>query len=117
MAKEGFMNDNSLSKFIDEVNRCGSGQYEVGVDEDIEQFDALRATILFNKARWEYLGDGFSRVLVLYCDGNKVGSDRIRITNPQSAELVRSNEFVKVYAVITGNSNPLRYLFYLKQPV
>ena len=116
MASKKLENVNSPEKFVAEVNRCGSGRYEIGVDENIEKFESLRATIFFNGARWEYVGEDPERELVLYSNTGGTNLDQIRICDVESVELVRSNEVVALYAIITGDIHPQRHLLYLESP-
>lgn len=116
MEKKKFANVNTPEEFVDEVNRCGSGRYEIGIDENLEKFESLRATIFFNGARWEYVGEEYRRQLVLYSNANGTNLDRIRIFDIESVELVRCNEYGALYAITTGDMHPQRHLLYLDNP-
>jgi hypothetical protein len=57
MAKKRATAVKTLDDFIDEVNRCDYGRYEIGANENAQTISTLRATIFFRKARWEFIGD------------------------------------------------------------
>lgn len=116
MAKKKLADVNSPEEFIAEVNRCGKGRYEIGIDENLEKFESLRATIFFTGARWEYIGEEYKRELVLYCKADGMNLDRIRIFDIESVELVRCNEYGALYAITTGDMHPQRHLLYLDNP-
>lgn len=116
MARKKFAEVNSPEEFAAEVNRCGIGRYEIGIDENLEKFESLRATIFFNGARWEYVGEEYKRQLVLYSNSNGMKLDRIRIFDIESVELVRCNEIGALYAITTGDVRPQRHLLYLNNP-
>lgn len=116
MAKKKFANVNTPEKFVAEVNRCGSGRYEIGIDENLIKFESLRATIFFTGARWEYVGEEHKRQLVLYTKADGMNLDRIRIFDIKSVELVRSNEHGALYIITTGDIHPQRHQLYLDNP-
>jgi len=116
MAKKKFANVNSPDEFITEVNRCGRGRYEIGIDENLEKFESLRATIFFNGARWEYVGENYTKELVLYSNTGGMNLDRIRISDINSVELVRCNEYGALYVITTGDMHQKRHLLYLDSP-
>lgn len=115
MAKKRATAVKTLDDFIDEVNRCDYGRYEIGLNEDTQTVSTLRATIFFKSARWEFIGDSrfAGRTLVLYSNTGGVLSSKIKIDDVQSVELLRGNEFGASYIITAGDINPERHLFSL----
>lgn len=99
MAKKRATSVKNLDDFIDEVNQCDYGRYEIGLNEDTQTISTLRATIFFKNARWELIGDRrfAGRTLVLYRNTGGVLSSKIKIDDVQSVELLRGNEFGASY--------------------
>lgn len=115
MAKKRATAVKTLDDFIDEVNRCDYGRYEIGANENAQTISTLRATIFFRKARWEFIGDNTfpGRTLALYSDIGGVQADKIKIDDVRSVELLRGNDFGAAYVITAGEINPERHLFSL----
>lgn len=115
MAKKRATSVKTLDDFIDEVNRCDYGRYEIGLNEDTQTISTLRATIFFKSARWEFVGDSrfAGRTLALYSHTGGVLSSKIKIDDVRSVELLRGNEFGASYIITAGDINPERHLFSL----
>lgn len=99
----------TVDDFIDEVNRCKAGRYDVGY----EPYEPLSACIQFDSARWEYYTEPNTKSLVLYSQNEGTRNGRIRVKDVQGIEHIRGNEIGNAYAIIAGDGEKKRYVFYL----
>ncbi len=104
----------TVDDFIAEVNRCESGLYSVGHDIAGEPVEPLTADICFDSAKWDFYPEANTKTLVLYSQNEGKKNGRILIRDVQGVEHVRGNEYGNAYAIIAGEREPKRYVFYLK---
>lgn len=104
----------TLNEFIDEVNNCHYGFYEVGTGID-DTTEPLTVTVYFDSAKWAYYPKANAKRLVLYSTVDGIMNDRISISDVKSIEHVRGNEFGNAYKIVAGNDNQREYVFMLKR--
>lgn len=115
MPKRGSFAVKTLDDFVEKVNWCGNGRYEIGIDESTKMTGTLRATVCFNRAYWMYVTESmvYDRILILSSTNAGAEQERIRIHNAQSVELLRCNELGAAYIITAGEMRQEKHLIYL----
>ena len=106
----------TVNDFIDLINNSKSGRYEIGQGID-DIAEPLKATIYFDSAKWVYYPEPKTKCLVLYSEqaGNNKG--RISISDVKGVEEIRKGVRGVTVAVIAGNKEQYRYIFYINKGV